>query len=1348
MVKKKQRISVGDEDQGFPPLKTLGVPVPELGNAQKSVIEEFLNQTKDPKVITILPRDRRFPDDESNQRIEKELESRFGIKCQAKSNTQGSLRIDLIEWGAYNEKSANFITRDAFTRQIQKVHTPAEPIFKKMHESKIISSFTNSRYATIRFDLNKKKIFLDGGMDSVGIINNEIIQYIDFLTNAITEELVVPVIYQRFILKDESLDPKNISNSNKFCKIYFLEPGNKITIIGSKTFVSEAKKAINKVLEEVKEEYLFKTITVNHSQLKALELKKRLNKDSKARLEYNWEKIPNETPKTDGSSTQKLTHQNEKNNNKKTKKDVIDKVEKDQNVSAETSKNEESQKLTALERFKKIQDMYTVDIGGPENLVDREWSEFEEILSKHIESCVDCPYWLVFNLRDLPDFKRMVHNKFPGIELHFYEKQELISFSASADAIPELEKALAAILEDLSKMWSYDTYIVDKNAFRLDTTSVKDKITDIEKDYKIKVFIDSDVKNVSILKPGQEIVRPMNILIIVGIAANVQAAKQKLIEISEFYESFLTKIISIPNHLHKYIIGTKGKALAALINEFGTNCSISLGKTSHDADECTINGPSEEIKVLEKALMKKVAEFEQLHCKCDIKFEKKFLQAILNEKSKLIQKLRKTAPYESILFPDPLPIQSVNGAQNYNGNSQNITGKAPISPPKSPVKNAKGPYGKNDKNARPTSQGKSDKTSKNLNNSNSPTNSLNSPSKVAPVEIDTAIEIIGKKEHVFKCKAAIEEFIHDIQKSVVKTLPIPSRLAPVLTQCKDAFIKAISDDSGGLLTITVPENLKSGQLSIFGPEKYIQSAITILNKLAAGNSEELSYDMIKVSTTHLVSLQSLIFKIIENSGVRVYLPSLNKKVEEDVILLFGKQSGVISVKKSIEEAIINIKNTIEENFKIKADYKKEFLRKRNNEETLVQKLSAEHGDVRIFLGEKKPNDDLINVTVKGNSAHVANVIKAIQKLTSEYDRRSSAQVHFIVKDLYAVISKFRGLLKQTMDTYNVVLAVSESYYESVKDKKFDNMCDITIRGLPDNITKAKSYLESWRIVERSFYLKYYIQRNIFSFKSNHYQNLKSFMVDLKLGYKNEEPEDYVYITGLEENVTKASEYLDNAVDDEYELRTYVPGEFHRRLIGRNGSTVQKLNTDFNVTLNIPRQPGNNMVSIFGNRIDCQRADEEIKELINRWQSLCTKYYMIDAKLRFAICGPRNENIRKLAKTFDVSVNVPPPADKNDKRRVIEIYGVDDDTNNFMCKLDDIIDSLNEEVDDDYRYVARDEKPFELDIGEIPISTGASQKNMKDLKKQNSPARRTSGNKSLESDLTASSAKCENGSDNQ
>ena len=111
----------------------------------------------------------------------------------------------------------------------------------------------------------------------------------------------------------------------------------------------------------------------------------------------------------------------------------------------------------------------------------------------------------------------------------------------------------------------------------------------------------------------------------------------------------------------------------------------------------------------------------------------------------------------------------------------------------------------------------------------------------------------------------------------------------------------------------------------------------------------------------------------------------------------------------------------------------------------------------------------------------------------------------------------------------------------------------------------------------------------------------------------------------------------------------VDAKYHKHIIGKGGSTINKIKSETDVTINIPdSESGVTVIRIEGNKAGVEKAKKELMDMTEKMENEKEKDMIIENRFHRQLIGPKGENIEKIRKDFaNVQISFPDLGVKSD-----------------------------------------------------------------------------------------------------
>lgn len=168
--------------------------------------------------------------------------------------------------------------------------------------------------------------------------------------------------------------------------------------------------------------------------------------------------------------------------------------------------------------------------------------------------------------------------------------------------------------------------------------------------------------------------------------------------------------------------------------------------------------------------------------------------------------------------------------------------------------------------------------------------------------------------------------------------------------------------------------------------------------------------------------------------------------------------------------------------------------------------------------------------------------------------------------------------------------------------------------------------------------------------------------------------------GPPEELDLAESSLANIVREYEERFTYIDMQVNKNhakhIIGKAGSNINRLKEELQVEINIEEVNGYNNIHIEGPIDGVKRAEQELREKVEKLDNEKEKDVIVDHRLHSSLIGPKGENIRELRDRYRlVTINFLNSTEKSD---VVKLRGPKDDVDKCHKELMKNVKSLQEQ----------------------------------------------------------------------
>lgn len=329
---------------------------------------------------------------------------------------------------------------------------------------------------------------------------------------------------------------------------------------------------------------------------------------------------------------------------------------------------------------------------------------------------------------------------------------------------------------------------------------------------------------------------------------------------------------------------------------------------------------------------------------------------------------------------------------------------------------------------------------------------------------------------------------------------------------------------------------------------------------------------------------------------------------------------------------------------------------------------SEQTGARINVPPQSVLKDEIIIT--GEKEGVLKAKAAIEKIYREMEKKCTTVSVEVPKAQHKYVIGPRGsAIQEIIQLTGVSVEIPPS------DSKSDT---ITLRGPQDKLGSALSAVYEKANSKRALEIgaPAWIHKYIIGRKGANINKLSADYPKVHVEFV----ENKIKMEGPPEELDLAESSLANIVREYEERFTYIDMQVNKNhakhIIGKAGSNINRLKEELQVEINIEEVNGNNNIHIEGPIEGVKRAEQELREKVEKLDNEKEKDVIVDHRLHSSLIGPKGENIRELRDRYRlVTINFPNSTEKND---VVKLRGPKDDVDKCHKELMKNVKSLQEQ----------------------------------------------------------------------
>jgi len=380
------------------------------------------------------------------------------------------------------------------------------------------------------------------------------------------------------------------------------------------------------------------------------------------------------------------------------------------------------------------------------------------------------------------------------------------------------------------------------------------------------------------------------------------------------------------------------------------------------------------------------------------------------------------------------------------------------------------------------------------------------------------------------------------------------------------------------------------------------------------------------------------------------------------------QVSIVGTKEGIEKATHEIRLVSDEQSKQAMERMNvpkmyhPFIQGPNNE--FVNKMLASHPNVRVNIPPLSVMKDELSIV--GEKEGVLAIKDQITKIWKDMERKCS-HVSIEVKK-----SQHRYVIGPKGNAINEIFSDTGVFVEMPLNESESDT--ITLRGPQEKLGLAltKVYEKANSVTNLTIDCPSWLHKYIIGKKGAGIQKISADcqLSKVHIGFDG----DVIKIDGPPEEAEKAYKVLEQQASELQKATTYVDlkvdAKYHKHIIGKGGSTINKIKSESDVTINIPdTDSGVTVIRIEGNPAGVNKAKDELQAMVDKMENEKEKDVIIENRFHRQIIGPKGENIQKIRDEYaSVQISFPDLGSKSD---IVKLRGPKTDVDKCARSLNKI-----------------------------------------------------------------------------
>merc|ERR1719445_2239321 len=257
-------------------------------------------------------------------------------------------------------------------------------------------------------------------------------------------------------------------------------------------------------------------------------------------------------------------------------------------------------------------------------------------------------------------------------------------------------------------------------------------------------------------------------------------------------------------------------------------------------------------------------------------------------------------------------------------------------------------------------------------------------------------------------------------------------------------------------------------------------------------------------------------------------------------------------------------------------------------------------------------------------------------------------------------SQHRYVIGPRGNAINEILAETGVFVEMPSNA--DESETITLRGPQEKLGLAltKVYEKANSVVNLVLPCPTWLHKYIIGKKGAGIQRISQDLPKVHIVFQDD---GTIKVDGPPDEVEKArldlEDQVSKLVKDTAFADVKVDAKYHKHIIGKGGSTINKIKAEADVTINIPdTDSGATVIRIEGNKAGVEKAKAELDAMVQKMENEKEKDLILENRFHRQLIGAKGGEIEKIRKEFTtVQISFPDLGSKSD---IVKLRGPKDD----------------------------------------------------------------------------------------
>merc|ERR1711970_1111755 len=385
----------------------------------------------------------------------------------------------------------------------------------------------------------------------------------------------------------------------------------------------------------------------------------------------------------------------------------------------------------------------------------------------------------------------------------------------------------------------------------------------------------------------------------------------------------------------------------------------------------------------------------------------------------------------------------------------------------------------------------------------------------------------------------------------------------------------------------------------------------------------------------------------KNTATKITIPKPGDN--SDVVTIAGAKEGIEKAMHEIQIVSDEQSKQAFERLEVPKIYHP-FIQGPSND--YINKMIADNPGVRINIPPLSVQKD--ELSIAGEKDGVLAVKAAITSIWKDMEKKCSTISVEVKKSQHRYVIGPRG------NAINEILSETGVFVEMPANTTDSET--ITLRGPQEKLGLAltKVYEKANSVVNVSVACPTWLHKYIIGKKGTGIQKISQDLQKVHIVFNDD---DSIKVDGPPDEVEKAKTELESQAGVLIKTMAFadvkVDAKYHKHIIGKGGSTINKIKSETDVTINIPdTDSGVTVIRIEGNEAGVEKASKELNGMVEKMENEKEKDLIVENRFHRQLIGAKGGEIEKIRKEFTaVQISFPDLGSKSD---IVKLRGPKED----------------------------------------------------------------------------------------